>query len=172
MWQQIFWFMLDVLILGLSDVSKQLWEFIVYNTPTYIFTLYEMDTVLGGGVQLGPLGTAATNRHIMPVPGDYDVGETVGFFGRVNRNTRRKPAPVHLCPQQTPHVARTRTRAAAWATALPAHSLPFQIIKQTSLQLCYIFLITCWIPSYVITVKVKVKISLLQAKEAHRVATG
>jgi hypothetical protein len=26
----------------------------------------------GGGVQLGPLGTEATNRPIVPAPGDYD----------------------------------------------------------------------------------------------------
>jgi hypothetical protein len=31
----------------------------------------------GGGVQLGPLGTAATNKSIVPAPGDYDVGELV-----------------------------------------------------------------------------------------------
>jgi hypothetical protein len=30
---------------------------------------------IGGGVQLGPLGTAATNRPIVPAPGDYDDGE-------------------------------------------------------------------------------------------------
>jgi hypothetical protein len=30
--------------------------------------------ILGGGVQLGPLGTAATNRLIVPTPGDYDDG--------------------------------------------------------------------------------------------------
>jgi hypothetical protein len=28
-----------------------------------------------GGVKLGPLGTAATNRPIVPTPGDYDDGE-------------------------------------------------------------------------------------------------
>jgi hypothetical protein len=46
-------------------------------------------------------------------PGDYDNGEIGGMIGRGNRNTRRKPAPVPLCPPQTPHVDRTRTRAAA-----------------------------------------------------------
>jgi hypothetical protein len=66
-----------------------------------------------GGVQLGPLGTAATNRPIVPAPGDYDVGETGGMIGRGNRSTRRKPAPVPLCPPQTPHSARMRTRAFA-----------------------------------------------------------
>jgi hypothetical protein len=34
----------------------------------------------GGGVQLGPLGTAATNRPIVPAPGDYDDGEICGMI--------------------------------------------------------------------------------------------
>jgi hypothetical protein len=68
---------------------------------------------VGGGVQLGPLSTAATNRPIVPAPGDYDDGEIGGMIGSENRSTRRKPAPVPLCPPQTPHVARTRTRAEA-----------------------------------------------------------
>jgi hypothetical protein len=52
----------------------------------------------GGGVQLGPLGTVATNRPIMPAPDDYDDGEIGGMIGRGTRSTRRKPAPVPLCP--------------------------------------------------------------------------
>jgi hypothetical protein len=81
----------------------------------------------GGGVQLGPFGTAATNRPIVPAPGDYD-GQIGGMMiVRGNRSTRRRPAPVPLCSPQTPHAARTRTRAAAvgsqrltaWATARP-----------------------------------------------------
>jgi hypothetical protein len=60
--------------------------------------------VVGSGIQLGPLGTAATNRPIVPAPSDYDDGETGGMMiGRVNRRTRRKPAPVPLCPPQTLH---------------------------------------------------------------------
>jgi hypothetical protein len=78
--------------------------------------------IVGGGVQLDPLGTAATNRPIVPAPGDYYDGEIGGMIGRRNRSTRRKPAPP-----QTPHASRTRTRAAAvgnqrltaWAAALP-----------------------------------------------------
>jgi hypothetical protein len=66
-----------------------------------------------GGVQLGPLGTAATNRSIVPAAGDYDDGEIGGMIGRGNRSTRIKPAPVPFYPPQTPHAARTRTRAAA-----------------------------------------------------------
>jgi hypothetical protein len=46
-------------------------------------------------------------------PGDYDNGEIDGMIGRGNRSTQRKPVPVPLCPPQTPHGARTRTRAAA-----------------------------------------------------------
>jgi hypothetical protein len=67
---------------------------------------------VGGGGQLGPLSIVAY-RPILPAPGDYDDGEIGGMIGRVTRSTRRKPAPVPLCPSQTPHAARTRTRAAA-----------------------------------------------------------
>jgi hypothetical protein len=49
------------------------------------------------------------------------------MIGRGNRSTRRKPAPLPLCPPQTPHGGRMRTRAAAvgsqrltaWATPRP-----------------------------------------------------
>jgi hypothetical protein len=36
----------------------------------------------GGGVQLGPFGTAATNKYIVPAPGDYDDGEIGGMIDR------------------------------------------------------------------------------------------
>jgi hypothetical protein len=53
---------------------------------------------------LGPFGTAATNRPIVPVPFDYDDGKIGGMMtGRGNRSTRRKPAPLPLCLPQTPH---------------------------------------------------------------------
>jgi hypothetical protein len=75
-------------------------------------------SMVGGGVQLAPLGTAATNWPIVPAPGDYDEGEIGGMMiGRGNRSTWRKPAPVPLCPPRTPHAARTRTRAAAVGSA-------------------------------------------------------
>jgi hypothetical protein len=60
---------------------------------------------VGGGVQLGPLGTAAANRLIVPTPGDYDDEVDGMMIGRGNRSTRRKPAPVPLCPPQTPHAS-------------------------------------------------------------------
>jgi hypothetical protein len=75
---------------------------------TFFFNRYS-----GGGVQLGPLGTATTNRPIVPVPGDYDNGDIGGMIGRRTRSTRRKPAPMPLCLPQTPYAARKRTRAAA-----------------------------------------------------------
>jgi hypothetical protein len=50
----------------------------------------------------------------MPAPGDYDDGQIGGMMiGRGNRSTRTKPASVPLCPPQTPHAARMRTREAA-----------------------------------------------------------
>jgi hypothetical protein len=53
--------------------------------------------LVGGGVQLGPLGTPATDWPIVPTPGDYDDGEFGGMkIGRENRSIRRKPAPAPL----------------------------------------------------------------------------
>jgi hypothetical protein len=53
---------------------------------------------------LGPLGTTATNRPIVPAPGDYDDAEIGGMMiGRGNRITRRKTCPMLLCPPQTTH---------------------------------------------------------------------
>jgi hypothetical protein len=74
---------------------------------TYFFNGYS-----GGEVHLGPLGTAATNRPIVRALGDYDDGEIGGMISKGNRRTWRKPAPVPLCPRQTPHAAPTRIRAA------------------------------------------------------------
>jgi hypothetical protein len=62
----------------------------------------------GGWSPIGSLGNVATNRPIVPVSGDYDDGEIGGMIiGRGNRSIRKKPAPVPLCPPQTPHAART-----------------------------------------------------------------
>jgi hypothetical protein len=70
---------------------------------------------VGGGVQLCPLGMAATDWPIVPAPGDYDDGEFGGMkTGMGNRSTWRKPAPAPLCPPQILlDLARDRTRAAA-----------------------------------------------------------
>jgi hypothetical protein len=63
------------------------------------------------GGRWSPIG--ATSRPIVPAPDDYDDGEIGGMIGRRNRRTRRKPAPVPLCPPQTPHASWTRARDAA-----------------------------------------------------------
>jgi hypothetical protein len=81
------------------------YPFSCLNTLKLPRTPFFLIGIVGGGVQLGPLGTAATNRRIMPAPGDYNDGEIGGMIGRRNRST--------LCPPQTPHAARTRPRAAA-----------------------------------------------------------
>jgi hypothetical protein len=86
----------------------------IYSIIALSFSLFLIG-IVGGGVNLGPLDTAATNRPIVPTPGDYDDGEIGGMIGKGNRSIRRKPAPVPLCPPQTPHAARTPTRAAAVA---------------------------------------------------------
>jgi hypothetical protein len=87
----------------------------VHTQTPYFFDLniFFLIGIVEGGVQLGPLGTSAIDRPILPAPGAYDGGEIGGMIGRGNRSTRRKPDPVPLCPPQTPHAARTRTRAAA-----------------------------------------------------------
>jgi hypothetical protein len=57
-----------------------------------------------GGVELGPLGTAATNKPIVPASGDYGDGQIGGMMiGKGNLSTWRKPAPMPRCPPQTPH---------------------------------------------------------------------
>jgi hypothetical protein len=61
------------------------------------------------------LGTSARNWPIVLAPGDCEDGEFGGMkIGRGNRSTRRKPAPVPLCPPQIPlDQTRARIRAAA-----------------------------------------------------------
>jgi hypothetical protein len=75
----------------------------------YMHNHYERTTIFfnsnsRGWSQLGPFGTAATNRPIVSTPGDYDDGEIGGMMtGKGNRSTLRKPIPMSLCPPQTPH---------------------------------------------------------------------
>jgi hypothetical protein len=80
---------------------------VILATDNIVKYFYLIVTV-GGGVLLGPLGTAATIRPIVPALDDYDDGEIGGMFGRGNRSTRRKPAPVPLYPPQTPHMLQGR----------------------------------------------------------------
>jgi hypothetical protein len=84
-----------------------------------------------GGVRLSPLGTSANVvlLYQLRMIDNDDYGAVGGMrIGRGNRSTRRKPAPVLLCPPQIPHdLTSDRTRAAAvgsqrltaWAMARP-----------------------------------------------------
>jgi hypothetical protein len=54
----------------------------VYHWGYYNFFLIR---IKGGGIQMGPLGTSATEWPIVPAPGDYDDGEFGGMkIGRGN----------------------------------------------------------------------------------------
>jgi hypothetical protein len=70
---------------------------------------------VGGGVQLGPLGTAATDWPIVPAPNDYDDGEFGGMKidpGKPKYSEKTRPSTT--CPPQIPlDQTRDRTRAAA-----------------------------------------------------------
>jgi hypothetical protein len=64
----------------------------------------------------GPIGSTrycGLHRPIVSAPGDYDNKEIGGMIGMGNRSTRKKPAPIPLCPPQNQYAARKRTRAAA-----------------------------------------------------------
>jgi hypothetical protein len=68
------------------------------------------------GLRLSPLGTLTTTGLLYQLRVIDDECEAVGGMriGRRNRNTRRKPAPVPLCPPQIPHyLTWSGTRAAA-----------------------------------------------------------
>jgi hypothetical protein len=59
-----------------------------------------------GGVRLSSLGTSATVGLLYQprMVDDEDYGAVGGMrIGKGNRSTRRKPAPVPLCPPQIPH---------------------------------------------------------------------
>jgi hypothetical protein len=96
-------------------------QYASYHVPTKS-AKYQEASIVEVWVQLGPLGTAATIRPIVPTPGDYDDGETGPMTGRGNRSTRRKPTPVPLCPPETPSMLPASVgsqRLTAWATAQP-----------------------------------------------------
>jgi hypothetical protein len=71
---------------------------VVFSSSSSFFFL-----VSWGGVRLSPLCTSANIWPIVPAP-DEECGIVGGMrIGRGNRSTRRKPAPVPLCPPQIPH---------------------------------------------------------------------
>jgi hypothetical protein len=88
--------------------------------PSHYFStikLIFLNGIVGGGVQLGPLGMAATNRPIVPAPGDYDNGEIGGMIGRETevfgenlpqcRFVHHKP---HMLPGREPGPLRWKAR--------------------------------------------------------------
>jgi hypothetical protein len=67
----------------------------------YCIALFIFIFFIVGGVGLSPLGTAATSGLLYkPQMIDEDDCGAIGGIniGRGNRSTRRKPAPVPLCP--------------------------------------------------------------------------
>jgi hypothetical protein len=69
----------------------------VLMVPHYSYLVFFLVSL--GGVRLSPLGTSATvGRLYQPRMIDDDYGAVSG-----NLSTRRKPAPVPLCPPQIPH---------------------------------------------------------------------
>jgi hypothetical protein len=92
------------LIIKIFLKSENVTNVCFFSTSVFLIVIVE------GGVQLGPIGTAATNRPIVQVPGDYDDGEIYGMIiGTGNLSTRRKPAQCrfdhhkpHMLPGREP----------------------------------------------------------------------
>jgi hypothetical protein len=64
--------------------------------PAALF-LFFFIRIVGGGVQLGPLGMAATDWPIVPAPGDYDNGE----FGGMKIGSRKSKYWEEIYPSST-----------------------------------------------------------------------
>jgi hypothetical protein len=71
---------------------------------------------VGGAVQLGPLGTAATNGPVVPVPGDYDdeigeimIGRETEVLGENLPQCRFVYHKPHMLPGREPGPRRWET---------------------------------------------------------------
>jgi hypothetical protein len=75
----------------------------MYHTLDKLYINYDfLIGIMGGGIQLGPLGMTAINRPILPAPSAYGDGEIDGMMiCKGNQITRREPTPVPLCPPRT-----------------------------------------------------------------------
>jgi hypothetical protein len=94
-----------------APIRPPLYEIVLFN-----FFNFFLIWIVGGGVQVGPLGTAATNKPTVPTLGDYDDGEFSGIMiGKGNRSTRgKKTCPSSTLSTTNPtYCARARTLAAA-----------------------------------------------------------
>jgi hypothetical protein len=106
-----------------------------------------------GGVRLSPLGTSATVGLLyQPRMIDNDDYGAVGGMrdGRGNRSTRRKPAPVPLCPPQIPHDlgsnpgrlgGKTATNRLSYGTALASWLI--KALPSSFLRLSQYHIVTC-----------------------------
>jgi hypothetical protein len=99
-------------------------DYVISSLPLLIN--YFLIRIVGGGVQLGPLGMSANNWPSVPAPGYYEHGEFGGMMiGRGNRSARRKPVPVPLCPPQIPRdltgreLGKPATNSLSYGTAFP-----------------------------------------------------
>jgi hypothetical protein len=115
-----------------SFVYSLIFTFLVLTLiDRYVLWIQDFFIVILSGVRLSPLGSAATTG-LLYQPQMIDDGDcgAIGWMkiGKGNQSTRRKPAPVPLCPPQMPHdLTRARNRAAAvrsqrltaWAMARP-----------------------------------------------------
>jgi hypothetical protein len=87
----------------LTEILRCFPETLQAYADTYIFFLLLL--LLGVRVRLSPLGTSDNNWPIVPAPGVKWIWKIWwnDIIGRGNRSTRRKSAPVLLCPPQIPH---------------------------------------------------------------------
>jgi hypothetical protein len=96
--------------------------------------------LVGGGVQLGPLGTAATDWPIALSPGDYD-GEFGGMkFGTGYRNTQKNLPQRHFVHHKS-HLTRrweAATNRLSYGVALQ-NKLVMVLVSGEGGPFCFIF---------------------------------
>jgi hypothetical protein len=91
-----------LLISWLSDLTRlscpckyyEVLDFV--NIWLFLKLIFLIDIVAGGWSPIG------STRHCGHPRVGYDDREIGGMIGKGNRSTQRKPAPVPLCPPQTP----------------------------------------------------------------------
>jgi hypothetical protein len=92
-----------LLKLGHDRLFPRPFQFIICYHPIIRRSSLVFFIRIRGVVELGPLGTSATEWPVVPAPGDCYDGEFGGMkIVMGNRSTRRKPAPASLCPPQIP----------------------------------------------------------------------